>query len=36
MIGNFNGTISSMNQANIVPSWVLLSKVNDFFAYPLY
>ena len=25
-IGNFNGTISNMNQANIVPSLVLLSK----------
>ena len=30
MFGNFNGTICNMKQANIVPSLVLLSKVNIF------
>ena len=33
---NFNDTISNMNQANIVPSFVLLSKCEQCFHLVLY
>ena len=30
MTANFNGTLSGMNQANVLPSLILFQKVNFF------